>query len=336
MSKIAYERRSFTPAGLEVVRTAAQICADYAAQGYTLGLRGLYYQFIARNLFPDSRAFELPNGEFTKNVTKNYKWLISLVTDGRVSGIIDWDHIMDEGRDVSLRDRGWDSPEDILRAIAEQYKIPRWEGQPEHVEVWVEKAALGQIIRQAADAWDVTSFECKGSPSTSTIHDAAKRLRSYEARGIKCTIIYLGDHDPTGLDIDRDVRDRLRLFRCVTEVTRIALTMDQVNALNPPPSPVKVTDSRTNGYIDTYGTDECWELDAIDPPTLDGLIQDAIREHVDMDLRQARLDREAGERAQLEAVHENWIDVLAWMQDENMVREPEPAEDGDDSENEED
>lgn len=319
MSKTRYADRSFTPAAREVVRTAAAICADYAAQGYTLGLRGLYYQLIARNLFPDSRAFRLPNGEYTKNDTRNYKWLISLVTDGRVAGLIDWEHVIDENRDPVIRDRGWDSPQDILDAVARQYRIPRWEGQPEHVEIWVEKAALGQIIRQAAGAWDVTSFECKGSPSTSTIHEAARRLREFEAEGIKCTIVYLGDHDPTGLDIDRDIRDRLRLFGCSAEVTRIALTMTQVEDLNPPPSPVKVTDSRANGYIDTYGTDECWELDAIDPPTLDGLIQDAIREHVDMDLRQERLDRERGERRELEAATANWPDLLAFMRESGYL-----------------
>lgn len=330
MSKIAYEHRSITPAGRDLVGVVNGILEDYAAQGYQIGLRGLYYQLIARDLFPANRRFRIPGSDdYSANVQKNYKWLGDLLTDARIAGLIDWDHLVDESREARVGDRGWDSPEDILAAIAQQYKLRRWEGQPEYVEVWVEKAALGPVVRQAATAWDVTTFECKGSPSTSAVWDASRRLRREERAGKKTTVIYLGDHDPTGIDISRDIADRLALFRSTTFVDRIALNMDQVIALNPPPSPVKVTDSRTTGYIDAFGTDECWELDAIDPPTMDALIQDAIRDHADLAMRQGRLDREAGERAQLEAVHENWPDVLAWMRDEGLAAGP-VSEDGED------
>jgi hypothetical protein len=328
VSKTAYEQRDFRGAALEVVEVAETICASYAAQGYVLTLRGLYYQLIARDLFPASRRFLIPgsDGDYTANVTKNYKWLTDLVSDARIGGWIDWDHITDEGRVAGIADNGWDSPEDILSGAAQGYHRARWAGQPEHVEVWVEKAALGQVIRQAAGTWDVTTFECKGSPSTSAIHDAARRLRRHEARGVKCTVIYLGDHDPTGIDISRDIQDRLAMYRSHALVDRIALNMDQVLALNPPPSPVKVTDSRAAGYIDAFDTDECWELDAIDPPTLDAMIQEAIREHLDMPLRQEQLDREADERRQLTAVIDHWPDLLAYMQDNDMIAEPEGDE----------
>lgn len=336
MAKRLYEHRNITQVGRDLIDVIDPILADYTAQGYVLGLRALYYQLVARDLFPASRRFPLPNGELTANVQKNYKWLGNLLTDARYAGLIDWDHLTDEGREASIRDRGWGSPEGILRAIAQQYRISRWEGQPEYIEVWVEKAALGPIVRQAAGTWDVSSFECKGSPSTSAVYDAANRLREQEAQGKKTTIIYLGDHDPTGVDINRDIQDRLALLRSTAYVDRIALNMDQVIALNPPPSPVKVTDSRTNGYVDTYGTDDCWELDAIDPPTMDALIQDAIRAHVVMSLRRDRLNREAGERAELEAVRDNWPDIRAWMEGEDMIIEPDPIEDDDDEDNEED
>lgn len=323
MSKIRYAVQRFTDAGLAVVAEAERICNDYADQGYQLTLRQLYYRFIAGDLFPESRRDPVLG---TKNTERNYKWLGDLVSNGRVGGLIDWSHITDRTRIPDIEDQGWSSPESMLLSAARGYVIPHWTGQPERVEVWVEKEALGQVIRQAAGAWDVSSFACKGSPSTSAMHDAARRLRRYEDQGIKCTVIYLGDHDPTGIDISRDIQDRLALFRCSARVDRIALNMDQVLELNPPPSPVKVTDSRTNGYIEQFGTDECWELDALEPAALDAMIQAAIQEHLDTGLRQARLDREENERAQLTAVHENWAVVLEFMQDNDMIASPEDNE----------
>ena len=329
MPKTNFSGEGFKGAALDVITQAETICAEYAAQGLTLTLRQLYYRFIARDLFPESRRDAVSG---TQNTERNYKWLGDLVSRGRVAGMIDWSHITDRTREPDFRDRGWDSPADILAAIAEQYKIPRWTGQPEYVEVWVEKEALAEVIRRTAGRWDVTSFACKGSPSTSSMYEAGMRLRRQERGGRKCSVIYLGDHDPTGIDISRDIADRLALFGSRADVERIALNMDQVLALNPPPSPVKVSDSRTSGYINRFGTDECWELDAIEPADLDTLIEGAILAHLDLDLRQERLGQEERERAQLTAVHENWPDVLAWMLAEDLVREPgeDEPEDGDD------
>ena len=314
MSKIAFADQRFNSAAMNVIATAEQICDDYAAQGYQLTLRQLYYRFIAGDLFPEARRDPVSG---TKNTERNYKWLGALVSDGRVAGLIDWAHITDRTRTPGGGDRGFSSPAAYLDASG--YGITHWDGQPEYIEVWVEKEALLQVVQQAANRWDVTSFACKGSPSTSAMYDAAMRLRRREWDGLKTTVIYLGDHDPTGIDISRDIQDRLALFLSSAYVDRIALNMDQVLALNPPPSPVKVTDSRTSGYIDAFGTDECWELDAIEPAALDALIEGAILEHLDQELRQRRLDREEHERAQIAAVSENWSDILAFMRDSGYV-----------------
>jgi hypothetical protein len=325
--KTAYEGRSFTDAGRAVVQTAEQICADYDRQGYQLTLRQLYYRIIAGDLFPESRRDpELG----TKNTERNYKWLGGLVSDGRIAGMIDWAHITDRGRIQEQRDTGWDSPEDILRGAAQGYRITHWDGQPEYIEVWVEKDALSDVIGRPCDRWDVTSFACKGYVSQSAMHEAALRFRRQARDGRKCTIIHLGDHDPSGLDMTRDIAGRMRMFLASVAVDRIALNMDQVLALNPPPSPAKVTDSRSGPYIEEFhdpdidepGEARCWELDAIEPAALDTLIEEAILGHLDQGIRQARLDREADERRQLTAVTENWPDLLAYMQDSGMVAEP--------------
>lgn len=323
--KIRYETRSFTPAGLAVVQQADAICSAYARQGLRLTLRQLYYRFIATNAFPDERYFTNgkrtpgnPSGTGTKNCQQNYKWLGDLVADGRVAGLVDWDHIEDRGRESAGGDGGWRDPEQALESIAQQYGITHWDGQPEHVEVWVEKDALVDVIARAAWPLDVSYTACKGSPSHSLVHDAALRLRSFERRGIETRILYLGDHDPTGLDIPRDIQDRLSLFGSTCYVERIALTMEQVEQYDPPPNYAKATDSRFDGYVDLYGTD-CWELDALEPQVLTDLVDRKIREHLDEGLRDRRLRREEDERAELTAVSENWTAVRQYLVDEGLL-----------------
>jgi hypothetical protein len=185
--------------------------------------------------------------------------------------------------------------------------------------MWVEKESLASIVARPCDRWNVVSLACKGSPSMSMVHDAAERLIRYERRGLRVIVYYMGDHDPTGLDIDRDIQDRLAMMGCQAEVRRIALTMDQVDELNPPPSPVKLTDSRTSKYVDLYGTEECWELDALDPDTLDGLIEQAITSGLDMRLWHARERQEERDLVELQALADNWTSVRAYLDREGLL-----------------
>ena len=307
MTKIAYTSQRFTPDALAVIGEADRICADYAAQGYSLTLRQLYYRFIAGDLLPDSRTDAVLG---TKNTERNYKWLGDLISKARVAGLIDWAHITDRTRTANGGDTGWDSPEAAVASVVDWYTITKWDDQPWYIEIWVEKEALADVISGPADRWNVTSLACKGSPSTSVMWASAMRLRRQERRGRKTKVIYLGDHDPTGLSIDEDIAGRLALFGSTAAVERIALTMEQIEALNPPPSPVKATDSRTAGYVEQYGTEDCWELDAIEPADLDRLVEDAILAHLDRDLWDARVAHEEAEKAVLRALPANWDDVL--------------------------
>lgn len=327
MSKILYEPQRFTTEAEGLLLTCEDILDDQAAQGYRLTLRQLYYRLIAGDHFPASRRFQVPGSDgLTANVQKNYKWLGDMLSKARIGGKIDWSHIEDRTRGAEGGDAGWSSPASAIRSIPNWYGITHWDGQPEYLEVWVEKDALSDVISRPADRWDVGYMACKGSPSTSVMHDSARRIRRQEQDGKKATILYLGDHDPTGLDIDRDIQDRLRLFRCDATVKRLALTMEQIEELQPPPSPVKETDSRTGGYVDTYGTTDCWELDALEPAALDALIDEEIQQHIDMDLRQERLDQEEDEKRVLRAVADNYDNVLDYLRSEGLLDEE--AEDG--------
>jgi hypothetical protein len=313
--KIKYEDRRFTEAALSVVAQAEAICQQYADDGYSLTLRQLYYRFVATDAFPESRR----NAAGTKNNQQNYKWLGDLVSDGRVAGMIDWSHIVDRTREHAGGDAGWDSPADAVASVVDWYSVSKWDGQAEYVEVWVEKEALEDVISRPAGRWNVTHLACKGSPSTSVVWKAARRLRRFEAEGRKTTVIYLGDHDPTGLDISRDIQDRLALFQSSAEVDRIALNMDQITD-DIPPSPAKLTDSRAAGYIELYG-DDTWELDALEPAALDAMVEAAILDRLDRDAWDARVAQEEHEKQVLQALSDNWTEVLEHMVTEGMVDE---------------
>lgn len=263
MPKIKYVARNFSPKSLGLIDTANKIIAEYTAQGFNLTLRQLYYQFVARDVIP--------------NTQREYKNLGSIINDGRLAGVIDWNAIEDRTRNL-VSNSHWETPADIVRACANQYQIDKWANQDTRVEVWIEKDALIGVIEKVCQSNDVAYFSCRGYTSQSEIWGAARRLQNFESEGQETVIIHLGDHDPSGKDMTRDIQDRLRLFGAETTVERIALNMDQIRKYKPPPNPCKITDSRANGYIKEFGKSS-WELDALEPQTLSKLIQVTIDDY---------------------------------------------------------
>lgn len=119
-------------------------------------------------------------------------------------------------------------------------------------------------------------------------------------------ILHLSDHDPSGIDMARDLQDRLAMFHCGNiQFRRIALTFEQVKERNPPPSPAKLTDPRAAGYIEHFG-DESWELDALEPQDINTLIRDEIMAVVDMDIWNDSCEEEKQGRSTLLQVADGW------------------------------
>lgn len=276
MPRIRYVDWRPSAKSIQIVKQANEILAEYARQGYDLTLRQLYYQFVARDLLPNKQA--------------SYDMLGQVVSQARDAGLIDWDQIKDRGR--SLRGLPhWTDGNDFIQSVAGQYHHDLWLGQPTRVQVWVEKDALSGIVARAANAWDCTYFANKGYVSASSIWEAAQGMLNATNgdTGIRrWVVLHLGDHDPSGLDMTRDVEERLSLYatpwrdgyvRPQVEVRRIALNMDQVQQYNPPPNPAKVTDSRFKAYQEEYG-DESWELDALEPSVLVDLIGEHIKAEI--------------------------------------------------------
>lgn len=282
MPKIKYQEIKLSAPKLAVIAQANAIIAEYAAQGFDLTLRQLYYQFVARDLIP--------------NRLQEYKRLGDIVNDGRLAGLIDWEAIVDRTRHLRSLAH-WDGPNDIVEGASQQFRVDKWLTQPHRVEVWIEKDALVGVIAGVCDQLDVPYFSCRGYTSQSEMWSAARRLKAY--RDQTPIILHFGDHDPSGVDMTRDITDRLEMFMGGLEVKRLALNFDQVQEHNPPPNPAKLTDSRCGAYIKRFG-DESWELDALDPATLAGLIRDEIEGLQDDDAWGAAVEKEVEGRQQLD------------------------------------
>ncbi len=260
MPKIAYIDKKMQKKSLIKIAQANAIIEDYDAQGYKLTLRQLYYQFVSKDLIP--------------NNMKEYKKLGAIINDARLAGLVDWDAIEDRTRAMKGY-YGHDSPEDAIRSASYNYKENKMYDQDTIVEVWVEKEALTGIIRTACYNWQLSFFACKGYPSQSSMHEAAQRHVRHQNNDKNVIVLHMGDHDPSGIDMTRDIEERLSLFGSEAEVRRIALNMDQINQFNPPPNPAKMTDSRASDYIHEFGSSS-WELDALTPDQLNSLIDEQI------------------------------------------------------------
>lgn len=286
------------------------IITEYQANGYKLTLRQLYYQLVSREVIP--------------NQQKEYAKLSTLLKEGRMGGIVDWDAIEDRLRTPECPS-SWNSPMEILDSAIRSYACPRQDGQSVYMEVWVEKDALSGVLSRVTEQYHVPIVVNRGYSSVSAMYDAFNRFHRAVDREQAIKILYLGDHDPSGIDMIRDVEDRILEFfwgyfsndqdqeedeqftndykknwmrevgNLDFEVIPIALTRAQIQQYNPPRNPAKITDPRATEYIRLNG-DSSWEVDALRPEVLDQLLHDAIQEHLDVDeynkmLKKEKLDR---------------------------------------------
>lgn len=296
MPKICYVDWRPEPDSMAMVDTANEIITGYLAKGFDLTLRQLYYQFVARDLIP--------------NNIKSYNRLKSVMNRARLAGLVDWEAITDRTRNIEANSH-WNNPGSIIRSAAYSFMVDHWADQPNRVEVWIEKDALKGVIARICERLDVPYFSCRGYTSVSEMWRAGNRLIANRKAGQTSWVIHLGDHDPSGIDMTRDIQERLELFTGHTvHLNRIALNMDQIEELDLPPNPAKLTDSRAQAYIAEYGRDS-WELDALDPQYMSDMIGAVVKKLRDPDLYAATREREAAMKAKLDELaeeygHDNW------------------------------
>jgi hypothetical protein len=333
MPKIWYRSKRFGVEAQKIIDLADQTLIQYSNDGYVLTLRQLYYWFV-------SHVPGFPNS------INSYKKFGTIINDARMAGLLDWDAIEDRTRNLKKM-LAYDTVDAWVDYAARVSQYPLWDDQPQYVEVWVEKDALLGVIQRAADPLRVPYFSCRGYTSQSEMWGASQRIHKKLIEGKEVTILHFGDHDPSGMDMTRDIRDRLEYFIQVDElrrqyqlagfdsektptkeewtdlhrlvgeimnfsVERMALNWDQVQEYDPPPNPAKLGDSRSTGYIREFGSNS-WELDALEPQVIGDLITNAVTDRIEWDLWDAARNREADQQNQIQWVADHWEDVSAIM-----------------------
>jgi hypothetical protein len=287
MPRVRYCDHRFQRRSLKLyIEPAITILSDYAARGFTLTVRQLYYQFIARNWLP--------------NAKKSYTNLGWAMTNGRNAGLIDWDWLEDRSRIFNVAP-SWDNPADILAAAAESYREDPWlHNQRRYIEVWVEKDALSGVFEGVCADYRLRPYPHRGHDSTSMIRAAGVRLARKIEDGCDPLILSFTDHDVAGLDMRRDINERLEMYTGnPVEVRTLGLTRAQVDLYDLPPNFAKERDPRYPAYVREHGP-HCWELDALSPDVFDRLVRDAIEAELDHDAWAEALAHEQANRAKLD------------------------------------
>lgn len=306
MPNIAYIEKKFSGEHLLIIKQANSIIEDYQAQGFKLTLRQLYYQFVSRDLLP--------------NTPKSYSRLGGIINDARLAGRIDWDAIEDRTRAVK-EVAHWENPAEIISEDSGVFRIDKWQNQEYRPEVWIEKEALSGVIQGVCRELDIPFLSCRGYTSQSEMWSSARRMIDFIDAGQRPIILHFGDHDPSGIDMSRDIKDRMTVFGCDVEIDdgdgnmgfrRLALNMNQIEHYNPPPNPAKVTDSRFDDYQRRFG-DESWELDALEPRLIVSLIRSTVEELRDPAKWQKMVKLEKEHRELLKKTSDRWDDIRALL-----------------------
>ncbi len=298
MAKIKFRDIRMNKANKARLEVINSIIEEYQDQGYILTLRQLYYQLVSRDVIP--------------NLHKEYAKLSNLLKEGRMAGIVDWDAIEDRLRKPSSP-ASFDSPEDILNAAINQYALPRQEGQEVYLEVWVEKDALSGVLRRVTEKYHIPILVNRGYSSVSAMFDSYQRFKRAYNGNQSVKVLYLGDFDPSGVDMIRDIRSRVIefimgdfSFESEYEALRdfdfsikpIALTKEQIDTYNPPPNPAKQSDPRAKQFIKKHGSTS-WEVDALRPEVLNEILDSSIKECLDIDLYDKIVNREEDDKERL-------------------------------------
>jgi hypothetical protein len=285
--------RGMAKKSLSLIATMVEIIE--AAQPITG--RGVGYKLFVRKLIKSMS---------TNDMQKVY----GLLKEAREKGMIPWEWIVDESRQLE-KNASWDDPDAFTRSMINSYRREYWNQQPVRVEVWSEKGTVRGVLQPVLDEYGVGFRVVHGFASATVVHDIAE-----DDDGRELIILYVGDWDPSGLCMsEHDLPERLKRYDGEHVVLqRISLTQDQLAGLPGFPAKEKSKDKRYKWFIKNYGASqgvpddkvECWELDALDPNILRDCVREAIKEEIEWDAWERCKITEAAEQASLQTVMKSW------------------------------
>jgi hypothetical protein len=267
------KRARRTRAELEKVREAIY---DVLSQDNPMTVRQVFYRLVSRGTI-----------EKTENEYKNTVGRLLLAM--RKEQKIPWRWISDNTRWMR-KARTFSSLEEALANTARTYRRDLWDNQGVYVEVWTEKDALAGVLLEETRKWDVPLMVSRGFSSASYLYEAAETI---QAAGKPAYLYYFGDHDPSGVHIDRAIERGLREHAPDADISfeRVAVQAWQIEAWGLPTRPTKKTDSRSKSF-----EGDSVEVDAIEPARLRELVADCIGQHVDSNALATLREAEQSER----------------------------------------
>jgi hypothetical protein len=276
--------RGMTKRSLDLIK--AMHAAAKAAQPITG--RGIGYKLFTAGLIPSMAR-------------KDMQTVYRLLKEARERGIIPWEWIVDETRELE-RCSTWDNPEEYARTVARSYRRDFWNQQPVRIEVWSEKGTIRGVLAPVLDQYAVGFRVMHGFSSATAVYDVAS---GYDDHPL--IVLYVGDYDPSGLYMsEADLPKRLAEYGGdhVT-LNRIALLAHQVTDLPSFPATDKRKDTRFNWFTSRYG-DRCWELDAMDPNDLRDCVETSIDSWIEPVAWRRCEAVNTAEQESLKSILKNW------------------------------
>lgn len=149
----------------------------------------------------------------------------------------------------------------------------RWFKSKRYVEVWLEKLALGKVFLKFLEGRDIFLAINRGYTSLTFIYTNCERIKEFAAThpGVKIHVRYFGDRDPSGSDMDRHMKECLKLFGLIKDIEkkspddmvdfeRVAITEEQIEKYHLPTAPKDEEaeerfdrDSRSKKYMEKNG-----------------------------------------------------------------------------------
>jgi hypothetical protein len=271
------KRARRSKADVSSLRTAIYL----TAQKYKpLSVRNLFYRLVVAGVIDKTQA------EYKNTVVR-------LCGQMREDGELPWSWIVDDTRWMHKPD-SYNSLGGALQEMQRFYRRNLWQDQDHYCEFWCESGSAGGMIYPATSKWDCPLMAAHGFASKAFCWNTAKTIEYHEKPAI---IFYVGDYDPSGVHIDRDIESKLRRYAPESDITfkRIAVLSEQIEQWDLPSAPPKKTDSRARSF-----DGQCVEVEAIPPDTLLQLVDDAITSIIDQDVYQRMLRVEAAERKTLD------------------------------------
>jgi hypothetical protein len=206
-----------------------------------------------------------------ENTRGDYQSVSAAMTKARNDGRIDFDLIVDRSRPEYMPNV-FDDAAEYARVVIRSYRKNYWQLQPQRAELWCEKDSVIGSVEDVTSELGIMVRVARGFLSTTKAHDLAEAIRRDER---PMQVFYLGDHDPSGRQIETDLRERITDYSAKFTITRLAIHAADITKFNLPPLRVKETDSRAAGFLRRY-SNRCVELDALPPTELRQRIRSAI------------------------------------------------------------